>query len=113
MSYITPSSLLPGDLRSLLEENPIIHVSGQPLVYYENTGKVFHNMEAPPVLNVLVEVINVIEWQIPASTHPHLDPRFIGTYCLMSVRNLENQDEYLLPMRKTTGFAVHLNSQTE
>ena len=108
--YLSPSPHFPEELRTLLQQTNEIIVSGQPLLYWDIDGKEFPTQDAPAVIDARVIVRQVVEQTIPQMGHRHLDPRYIGTYCVLAARNLDTGEEYLLPIVQELGFAATITT---
>lgn len=104
-SFISSSELVPHDLRSLLSEHPIVHISGIPL-YYEQDEKSYYYNQCPALIRVPILWSTVSIVSIPTVGHRHLDLAFLGEYPTITGQHYVSENSYIFGVRPELSFSA-------
>ena len=100
---ISESELIPQHLRDLLEQNPVILVSGRPLLFDQGERSLYYN-DCPTLLNVPLLWSTVSISTIPDTGHSHIAPVFRGLFPILIGSHAESKDAYIFGVKPELNF---------
>lgn len=104
---ISSSELISPELRSLLEHNPVVLLSGRPLTYDKGEKSIYYN-DCPALIRIPILWSTVSVATIPDIGHRHLEPEFRGIFPAISGYHHINGDAFVFGVRPELQFSAEL-----
>lgn len=119
MNYITPSLLLPNELREALNTHEILYFSGQPIQYtpFEDEALNQQHMQryenCKEVVNIPLFVRGAVVRYTSRVARPHRHLVLENEFLAISGVHIETQDEYWFGDRPDFPFSIHTDPLSE
>ena len=102
---ISSSELINPELRSLLEHNPVVLLSGRPLSYDKGEKSIYYN-DCPALIRVPLLWSTVSIANIPDIGHQHLASEFRGVFPAISGYHESTGDAFVFGVRPELQFSA-------